>query len=49
LSVEFVQFQKKVRGIITLPQLLHRKEDLTSWLLEYLDQSSPAALQPILE
>jgi U3 small nucleolar RNA-associated protein 20 len=49
LSTEFVQFQKKVRGIITLPQLLHRKEEITTWLLEYLDQSTPAALQPILE
>lgn len=49
LSDEYNLFQSKVRGVITLPQVLHQKERLVKLLLERLDEATILSLQPLLE
>uniref|UniRef100_A0A1Q3EYM7 Putative u3 small nucleolar rna-associated protein 20 n=1 Tax=Culex tarsalis TaxID=7177 RepID=A0A1Q3EYM7_CULTA len=43
------RFQAPVRGIITLPQLLHRKEFVLEHLLQCLDGATNHSLQALLE
>ena len=49
LTEEYVKFHQKVRDIITLPQLLHRKEFVLEHLYECLDKATNLSLQPLLE
>lgn len=49
LTTEYINFSKKIDGIVTLPQLLHKKEEVVSLLLENLSQANLLTLQPLLE
>lgn len=50
LTEEYQQrFQAPVRGLITLPQLLHRKEFVLEHLLQCLDCATSHSLQALLE
>lgn len=49
LTTEFLNFAKRVENIVTLPQLLHRKDEVVSLLLENLDHRNVLTLQPLLE
>ncbi|XP_072743036.1 small subunit processome component 20 homolog [Anoplolepis gracilipes] len=49
LTDGYVAFKKQVRDIITLPQLIHKKQYVIDTLMEYLKKRDPLFLQPILE
>lgn len=49
LTDGYTTFKKQVRDIITLPQLLHKKQYVIDILMEYLKKQDPSFLQPILE
>lgn len=49
LTTEYVNFGKKVERIITLPQLIHRKDEVVNLLIESLENGTPLTLQPLLE
>ncbi|XP_055916600.1 small subunit processome component 20 homolog [Eupeodes corollae] len=49
LTDEFNQFSKKCNGIVTLPQLLHKKDFVVDHLLEKLSTATNLSLQPLLE
>lgn len=50
LTEEYQQrFQAPVRGLITLPQLLHRKEFVLEHVLQCLDNATNHSLQALLE
>lgn len=49
LSDEYNLFQKKIRDIITLPQLIHKKEYVVDLLLTSLAKATTLSLQPLLE
>ncbi|XP_029678623.1 small subunit processome component 20 homolog [Formica exsecta] len=49
LTDGYIAFKKQVRDIITLPQLIHKKQYVIDTLMEYLKKQDPLFLQPILE
>lgn len=49
LTENFKKFRKEVFGIITVPQLLHKKEEVIEILERYLKLEDPLCLQPLLE
>ena len=49
LTDGYVAFKKQVRDIVTLPQLIHKKQYVIDTLMEYLKKRDPLFLQPILE
>lgn len=49
LTVNFKKFRKEVFGIITVPQLVHRKDEVLDILEKYLNLEDPLCLQPLLE
>lgn len=49
LTTEFVEFSKKVNDIITLPQLLFRKQEVIDLILEQLKNKNILNVQPFLE
>lgn len=49
LSLNFKKFKKEVFGVITVPQLVHRKDDVVEILEKYLNLEDQLCLQPLLE
>ncbi|CAK9797535.1 Small subunit processome component 20 homolog [Anthophora quadrimaculata] len=49
LTEGYGSFKKKVRNIITLPQLINQKQFVIDTLIEYLEKKDVLFLQPILE
>lgn len=49
LTEEYNEFQKKIRNVVTLPQLVHKKEFVVEALLSALEKGIVLALQPLLE
>lgn len=49
LTDNFKKFLKEVYGIITVPQLLHKKDFVLQKLEEFLSLEDPLSLQPLLE
>lgn len=49
LTDGYTAFKKQVRDIVTLPQLLHKKQEVIDKLMLYLKKRDPLFLQPILE
>lgn len=49
LTEEYAKFQRKIRSIVTLPQLLHKKEFVIETLHEAIENGTNLSLQPILE
>ncbi|XP_011686919.1 PREDICTED: small subunit processome component 20 homolog isoform X2 [Wasmannia auropunctata] len=49
LTDGYTTFRRQVRDIVTLPQLLHRKQHVIDMLMLYLRKRDPLFLQPILE
>ncbi|KAJ8667479.1 hypothetical protein QAD02_009142 [Eretmocerus hayati] len=49
LSENYTQFRKEVKGIITLPQLLHKKQHVIDTLLKYLKLKDPLCLHTIFD
>lgn len=49
LSESYSTLRKEVQDIITLPQLLNKKEFVFEVLLKYLNQRNPLSLQSVLE
>lgn len=49
LTDGYITFKKQVQDVITLPQLLHKKQYVIDILMEYLRKQDPSFLQPILE
>ncbi|XP_026753920.2 small subunit processome component 20 homolog [Galleria mellonella] len=49
LTENYKKFRKEVFGIVTVPQLVHRKEDVVTILEKYLKLEDQLCLQPLLE
>lgn len=49
LTEKFKKFKKDVFGIVTVPQLIHKKDDVLCLLEEYLKLEDQLCLQPLLE
>lgn len=49
LSDEYNVFQRQIRDIVTLPQLLHKKDFIVELLLKSLATATTLSLQPLLE
>lgn len=49
LTDNFKKFRKEVFGIINLPQLVHKKEEVVEILEKYLKLEDQLCLQPLLE
>lgn len=49
LSDDFERFQKEIRKIVTLPQLLHKKDFIVEHLIKFLKVASNLSLEPLLE
>lgn len=49
LTEEYNGFQKKIRGIVTLPQLLLKKDFVINALIEALEKATVLSMQPLLE
>ncbi|XP_012535697.1 small subunit processome component 20 homolog [Monomorium pharaonis] len=49
LTEGYTAFRRQVQDIVTLPQLLHRKQHVIDTLMLYLRKQDPLFLQPILE
>lgn len=49
LTEGYCSFKRQVRDIVTLPQLLNKKQYVIDLLLEYLNKQDVLFLQPILE
>lgn len=49
LTEEYNGFQKKIRNIVTLPQLLHQKDFVLETLGNAIDNATTLSLQPLLE
>ncbi|XP_043248533.1 small subunit processome component 20 homolog [Colletes gigas] len=49
LTEGYCSFKKKVRDIVTLPQLINQKQFVIDMLIEYLEKKDVLFLQPILE
>lgn len=49
LTEEYAGFQKKIRDVVTLPQLLLKKDDVINKLVDALEKATVLSLQPLLE
>lgn len=49
LTEEYNAFQKVIRGIVTLPQLLLKKDYVINTLIEALEKATVLSMQPLLE
>ncbi|KAM3959212.1 small subunit processome component 20 homolog [Aphomia sociella] len=49
LTENYKKFRKEVFGIVTVPQLVHRKDDVVAILEKYLNLEDQLCLQPLLE
>ncbi|KAF3425764.1 hypothetical protein E2986_10060 [Frieseomelitta varia] len=49
LTEGYCSFKRKVRDIVTLPQLVNQKQFVVDTLIEYLEKKDVLFLQPILE
>lgn len=49
LTDGYTAFKREVRDIVTLPQLVHKKQYVIDVLMEYLRKQDALFLQPILE
>ncbi|XP_031621023.1 small subunit processome component 20 homolog [Contarinia nasturtii] len=49
LTEEYAIFQKQIRNVVTLPQLLLKKEFVINKLVESLEKATALSLQPLLE
>lgn len=49
LTEEYNAFQKQIRNIVTLPQLLLKKEFVIKTLVEALENATVLSVQPLLE
>lgn len=49
LTEEYNAFQKQIRGVVTLPQLLLKKDFVVKTLVEALEKATVLSLQPLLE
>lgn len=49
LTGTYCNFRKDVADIVTLAQLIHKKEHIIETLLKYLKLKDPLCLQPIFE
>ncbi|KAL4717980.1 hypothetical protein ACJJTC_013019 [Scirpophaga incertulas] len=49
LSENFKKFRKEVFGIVTVPQLLHKKDEVLEVVEKYLNLEDQLCLQPLLE
>lgn len=49
LTEEYNAFQKDIRGIVTLPQLVLKKEFVINKLNDALEKATVLSLQPLLE
>lgn len=49
LTEEYNAFQKDIRHIVTLPQLIHKKDFVVERLLTSLRKSTTLSVQPLLE
>ncbi|CAK1547347.1 unnamed protein product [Leptosia nina] len=49
LTENFKKFKKEVFGIVTTPQLIHKKDEVLNLLEKYLTLEDPLCLQPLLE
>ncbi|CAD7076634.1 unnamed protein product [Hermetia illucens] len=49
LSTEYSGFLSKCRGIVTLPQLLYKKDEVAELLANTLDSCSVLSLEPVLD
>lgn len=49
LTVEYNEFQKQIRNIVTLPQLIHKKDHVVKILTNSLEKATVLSLQPLLE
>lgn len=48
LSNEYKGFQRRIRDIVTLPQLMHHQHDVVQWLDEALAAATTLSLEPLL-
>lgn len=49
LTEEYNAFQKQIRGIVTLPQLLLKKDFVIDRLIDALEKATVLSMQPLLE
>ncbi|XP_034830550.1 small subunit processome component 20 homolog [Maniola hyperantus] len=49
LTENFKKFKKEVYGIVTVPQLIHKKDEVLQLLEKYLKLEDQLCLQPLLE
>lgn len=49
LTEGYCSFKRKVRDVVTLPQLVNQKQFVVDTLIEYLEKKDVLFLQPILE
>lgn len=49
LTEEYNGFQKQIRGIVTLPQLLLKKDVVVNRLIDALEKATVLSMQPLLE
>lgn len=49
LTEEYNAFQKEIRNIVTLPQLIHKKDLVVERLLNALQKGTTLSLQALLE
>lgn len=49
LSEEYNEFQKQIKDIVTLPQIIHKKDFIIQLLLKSLEKATILSLQPLLE
>lgn len=49
LTENFKKFKKEVYGIVTVPQLIHKKDEVVALLEKYLKLEDQLCLQPLLE
>lgn len=49
LTEEYNGFQKQIRGIVTLPQLLLKKDFVVNKLIDAMENATILSMQPLLE
>lgn len=49
LTEEYNAFQKQIRGVVTLPQLLLKKDFVINALIEAMEKATVLSMQPLLE
>ncbi|OWR44952.1 hypothetical protein KGM_210874 [Danaus plexippus plexippus] len=49
LTENFKKFKKEVYGVVTVPQLIHKKDEVLEILERYLKKEDPLCQQPLLE